>query len=623
MRISVMNAARFAVACGLVLGLFSAAAPSAPATAAPSTLKEAAQAKGRYFGGIMSTNSLANSTATSLAAREFGVITPENEMKWDTTEPSQGDFHYSRGDAIVDWAQSNGMRVRGHTLVWYNPDVESQLPAWVKQLPLDQVRAAMENHVTQQVSHYKGKLYAWDVVNEPFNDDGTYRNSVFYQAMGRDYIAIALRAAKAADPDVKLYLNDYSIEGDNTAKSNAMYDLVKWLKGQGVPLDGIGFESHFEVGKNPYGIQANMKRFSDLGVDVAVTEYDNRMRVTDPQTQNPVNPGDLNQQATDTANLISACLNTARCVGVSQWAVGDKDNWVPYFFQDQGAATLFDIGYQPKPAYYAALNAFGSSGGGGGSRQGSTSLGAYVWLIGAQSNKCLDRPANSGDGAQVQLWDCSGAANQAFLLAADGSVHVQDKCLDTPTGATAGAKAQVWGCSGAANQKWTLATDGTLRSNSSGLCAQALGDGTANATGIILKSCTATASQRWSFSNRPLINNPSGRCLDIPTGGGDGTQPQLWDCSGAANQSFKLDSNAALRVQDKCLDVPQGAGSGANAQIWGCSGAANQKWTLTASGAIVNPSSGLCLDALNQGTANTTEIILSSCTGASSQLWHM
>ncbi|GAA1173460.1 endo-1,4-beta-xylanase [Kitasatospora gansuensis] len=615
---SVTSALRAGAACALALGLFSAVAP--PAAAAPTTLKEAAQAKGRYFGGIMSSNSLNNPTATSLAAREFGVITPENEMKWDTSEPSPGNFNYGPGDRIQEWAAGKGMKVRGHTLVWYNPDVESQLPAWVKQLPLQQVRGAMENHVTQLVKHYKGKLLAWDVVNEPFNDDGSYRNSVFYQAMGKDYIAIALRAARAADPDVKLYLNDYNTEGDNSPKSNAMYNLAKQLKADGVPLDGIGLESHFEVGTVPSTIQSNMQRLTGLGLDVAVTEYDNRMQVKEKQNQTPVNPGDLNTQATETKNLVTACLNVARCVGMSQWAVGDADNWVPLFFPGSwGSATLFDVNYQPKPAYYAALNAFGGGSGGG---QGSTSLGAYVWLVGAKSGRCLDVPAG-GDGTQLQLWDCTGSSSQSFLLHADGSVRGGGKCLDAPNGAAPGWNLQVWSCSGAANQKWTLTTDGNLRSNSSGLCADPWGGATGNGTKLVLWNCYVGANQQWSFSSRPLIGDNSGRCLDVPLNGANGSLGQLWDCWASPNQTFTLTYDGSLRVQGKCLDFPTGGAPGTNLQIWDCGGTANQKWTLTSAGTIVNLASGLCLDTSYGATGNGARAILWTCHGGASQKWHM
>jgi endo-1,4-beta-xylanase len=330
-----------ATAAGAAVALAVGAA--GPASAA-STLRQGAEAQGRYFGTALTQSMLSNSTVTSIAGTQFDMATPGNEMKWDTTEASRGSFNFGPGDQIVSFAQSHNMRVRGHNLVWH-----SQLPSWVSSLPTNQVQSVMENHISTEATHYKGKVYAWDVVNEPFDDSGNLRTDIFYQAMGSGYIADALRTARAADPNAKLYLNDYNIEGSG-AKSNAMYSLVSSLKSQGVPIDGVGFESHFIVGQVPSTMQANMQRFAALGLDVAVTELDDR-------TQLPASTATINQQATDYGNVVKWCLAISRCVGVSQWGVGDPDSWVPGAFSGQGAATMYDNNYQPKPAYNAVVTA--------------------------------------------------------------------------------------------------------------------------------------------------------------------------------------------------------------------------------------------------------------------------
>ncbi|WP_432933123.1 endo-1,4-beta-xylanase [Microbispora sp. CA-135349] len=317
-----------------------------PAQAA-STLKASAEARGRYFGTALTRGDLGNGTLTNLAAAEFDMVTPGNEMKWDATEPSRGSFNFGSGDQIVSFAQSHGMRVRGHTLVWH-----AQLPAWVTGVQLNQIQSVMENHITTEATHYKGKVYSWDVVNEPYNEDGTLRQDVFYKAMGANYIANALRAAHAADPNAKLYINDYNIEGIN-AKSNALYSLAQSLLSQGVPLHGIGLESHFVVGQVPSSLQANMQRFADLGLDVAVTEIDDRIPM-------PADSSELQQQGADYGKVVNACLAVSRCVGVSQWGVDDGHSWIPGTFPGYGAAMMWDSGYKPKPAYTAALNALNS-----------------------------------------------------------------------------------------------------------------------------------------------------------------------------------------------------------------------------------------------------------------------
>ena len=153
---------------------------TAHAVLAPGTpLKTLAAANGsRYFGSDMTGDLLSNSNVTQLQAQQFSMLTPGNEMKWDTTEPSNGTFNFAPGDAIVNYATSNSERVRCHNLVWH-----SQLPSWVSSLPSNQVQAAMETHITTEATHFKGKCYAWDVVNEALNDDGTYRQSVFYKVL--------------------------------------------------------------------------------------------------------------------------------------------------------------------------------------------------------------------------------------------------------------------------------------------------------------------------------------------------------------------------------------------------------------------------------------------------------
>jgi len=341
------NALAAATAAVTVGGLLLAAVTS-QAGAAGTGLKTLAEAKGIYFGTALTQSNLGNSTLTAIAGAQFDMVTPGNEMKWDTTEPSNGNYNFGPGDAIVSFAQSHGMRVRGHNLVWH-----SQLPGWVSSLPSNQVQAAMEAHITTEATHYKGKVYAWDVVNEPFNEDGSLRQDAFTNAMGSGYIADALRTAHAADPNAKLYLNDYNIEGQN-AKSDGMYKLVSQLKAQGVPIDGVGLESHFIVGQVPSSMRANMQRFTALGLDVAVTELDDRM-------QTPASSGNLAQQATDYAAVVSNCLAVSHCVGVSQWGVGDADSWIPGAFPGQGAATMYDNNYQPKPAYNATANALGGT----------------------------------------------------------------------------------------------------------------------------------------------------------------------------------------------------------------------------------------------------------------------
>ncbi|MCC9306523.1 endo-1,4-beta-xylanase [Kitasatospora sp. RB6PN24] len=481
--IRLRHASAAAAALALVLGT-GALAATAPAQAAGSTLKAAAEADGRYFGTALDDSDLGVSGETAVAGAQFDALTPGNEMKWDTIEPSNGSYDFGPGDQLVQYAQAHGMRVRGHNLVWQN-----QLPSWVSDLPRNQVQSAMESHITTEATHYKGQVYSWDVVNEPMNGDGSLVGDVFYQAMGSGYIADALRTAHAADPAAKLYINDYGIEGEN-AKSNALYNLAQSLLSQGVPLGGIGFESHFIVGQVPSDMQANMQRFANLGLDVAVTELDDRVQL-------PASGSDLQQQATDYAAVVRDCLAVSRCVGVSQWGIDDAHSWIPGAFPGYGAATMYDGNDQPKPAYGAALSALGGSSSGGGGTTGE------VHAVGA--GKCLDVPnASTTAGTQVQVYDCWGGSNQIWTHTASDQLTVYGGgnrlCLDAyGKGTTNGTKVDVWPCNGQTNQQWHLNGDGSITGVQSGLCLDVSGASTANGALAQLWTCSGQSNQKWTL----------------------------------------------------------------------------------------------------------------------------
>jgi endo-1,4-beta-xylanase len=343
----------------LIVLVVTAALRTQPAMAA-TTLRQAAEARGIKFGtALIATSNLSSNTAyINVAGSQFDAVTPGNEMKWGTVEPTQGQFNWSGADTIVSFAQAHNQVVRGHNLVWH-----SQLPNWVNSTNFPSAQSVinvMTQHITTEATRFKGKLIAWDVVNEPFNEDGSFRSDIFSQATpgangqpGSGYIATALRTARAADPNPKLYLNDFNIEGVN-AKSNAMLSLVMSLKQQGVPIDGVGLESHFILGGVPSSLQQNIQRFVNAGVNVWITELDDRINL-------PASGANLAQQATDYANVIRACLGVTGCVGVTVWGFTDLDSWVPQAFPGQGAADIYDGSIQPKPSFNSSLTALGGS----------------------------------------------------------------------------------------------------------------------------------------------------------------------------------------------------------------------------------------------------------------------
>jgi endo-1,4-beta-xylanase len=285
-----------------------------------------------YVGTAIAAQILSESQYKTVASENFNCLTPENEMKWDAIEGTKGSPRYTSGDQLVTFAQQSNMKIRGHTLIWH-----SQVPGWVNSLSKTDLEAAMKKHITEVVTHYKGKLYAWDVVNEVFNEDGTLRDSIWKRNFNSSFIAEAFKMAHEIDPSAKLYINDYNVEGKNK-KSDGLYNLVKELQSQSVPVHGVGLQAHFTSGQLPHDLAENMQRFAALGLDVAITELDIGM-------QTPSNAQKLDQQAKDYATVFKACTSVSRCVGVTIWGFTDKHSWI------SGASALpWDDNYKPKPA---------------------------------------------------------------------------------------------------------------------------------------------------------------------------------------------------------------------------------------------------------------------------------
>lgn len=325
------------------------AAGTTAAHAADTPLRDLGAAKGKVIGTAV-TGAKLNGTYGDIAGSQFSSLTPGNAMKWESVEPSRGTYNWAEADQIVNFAGAHNQQVRGHTLVWH-----SQNPGWLTNgswTPA-QLSTLLQDHITTEVTRYKGRLAAWDVVNEPFNEDGTYRSTLWYNNLGSDYIAQALTWARAADPSAKLYINDYNVEGVG-AKSTALYNLVKSLKERGVPIDGVGLQAHLILGQVPATLQQNIQRFADLGVDVAITELDIRMQL-------PATDAKLAQQKADYQTVTAACVAVSRCVNLTVWGFTDSDSWIPDVFDGYGAATPYDENYQPKPAYYGIAEALGGT----------------------------------------------------------------------------------------------------------------------------------------------------------------------------------------------------------------------------------------------------------------------
>lgn len=293
-----------------------------------------------------------NDSKTKLFADQFNMVVCENEMKFDATEPEQGTFNYYYGDKTVDFAQKHNMRVRGHALVWY-----SQVASWVssdgkkndKNFSASELQDIIKCHIDNVVGHWKGKVAEWDVCNEVLDDDQSVvrtnptafklRSASIWNYAGEDYIEKAFRWAHEADPDAQLILNDYGVEFQGQAKAEAFYNLAKYLKDKGVPIDGVGLQCHLDVGNIDIDrLKATIDRFNAIGLRCVITELDLGM---DDNEANRL------QQAKDYYNIAKTAMEAANCNEIMVWGLSDDMTW-----RNNRNPLLYDVSLAPKDAYY-------------------------------------------------------------------------------------------------------------------------------------------------------------------------------------------------------------------------------------------------------------------------------
>ncbi|EOD49145.1 putative glycoside hydrolase family 10 protein [Neofusicoccum parvum UCRNP2] len=350
------------VAIAAAAAAFTAAAPSSEkhgdSGQRPKGLGELAKKAGlKYFGTAIDNVAFNNSKYLSIAydKHEFSQVTPANGQKWMYTEPERGVFNYTDGDQVIDPSLKAGQLRRCHTLLWHN-----QLPEWLtsQTWTRDELISILENHIKNVATYYEGKCYAWDVVNEAFEDNGTYRSDIWLDTIGPSYIPLAFQFA-AKYTTAKLYYNDYNIETANN-KTAAVQRLIRSFRAARppVPIHGVGLQSHFVAGGAPaYGEQvANMRAFAALGgLEVALTELDVRVEL-------PNDAAKTARQAADYADAVRACVDVDACVGVTVWDFYDPLSWVPATFPGQGDADLLWANFTRKPAYYSVADVLRSAG---------------------------------------------------------------------------------------------------------------------------------------------------------------------------------------------------------------------------------------------------------------------
>jgi GH35 family endo-1,4-beta-xylanase len=306
---------------------------------------------GRLVGSASNNTALANDpTYVTTLANELTYVTPENAMKWGTLQPVDAThWDFTQADAVVNAAEAAHQAIKGHTLIWHQ-----QLPPFVNSsvAPAD-LQKMINANIDTVVGHYRGRLRAWDVVNEAIDDSANLRDSVFSEAFGADFIAAAFKRAHKADPKAKLFYNDYGTEVQN-AKSDAVYALVKGLVAARVPIDGVGFQMHLDARFPPseQAIIDNFARFTALGLRVNISELDVQVRnIIDTRANK------LALQKQIYHRVVAACAATRACEAVTTWGYTDKYSWIDTTFGADDPLEL-DDNYQRKPAYYAMVDGF-------------------------------------------------------------------------------------------------------------------------------------------------------------------------------------------------------------------------------------------------------------------------
>ena len=345
----------FAVVLGaaMVAACSSSSSPrssSAPAThRATATLRELADRRHLLIGSAVADRPLrTEADYRHVLAREFNLVEPEDVMKWSTVHPARDTYDFTAGDRLVRFAEQHGMKVRGHNLVWENFN-----PAWLTALTPSRPEAIalLRDHITAVVSHYRGKIAQWDVVNEALaeGDHGSMRDGVWLRWIGPEYVPMAFRFAHDADPSAQLFYNDYDWRSPGP-KTDHILELAQHIRETGAPIDGVGIQLHVLHSLKVAAELSKLRAIARAGFDVAMTEVDNRRKL-------PTTTAALDDQERKFGDLLGMCLAIPRCRTFNLWGFTDRHSWIPGSFPGFGAGTVMDKRLRPKPAFFALRRA--------------------------------------------------------------------------------------------------------------------------------------------------------------------------------------------------------------------------------------------------------------------------
>ncbi|RMF15771.1 MAG: endo-1,4-beta-xylanase [Candidatus Dadabacteria bacterium] len=311
-------------------------------------LKVAAARAGIDIGVAARASEFVNdATYATFITSQFSMVVAENAMKFQALHPHPVTYRFDRADAFVDRARAAGLKVRGHTLIWYGG------AKWVREGEWDDQPGALEqamlDHVTTVVGHFRGRVCCWDVVNEAISGYWGLRRNVWTKHIGQDFIAKAFRAAHEADPDAKLFYNDFRVEGLRP-KADRLVNLISTLQAEGVPIHGVGLQAHMHFSlPSRDELIAQLDRLAALGVEIHLTEVDLGI-------PKPVTNGKRIKQAIRYRRLVDACLAVPACTAIVFWGTDDSRSWIPYFYKNFAEPLPFDADLRPKLPYYAILD---------------------------------------------------------------------------------------------------------------------------------------------------------------------------------------------------------------------------------------------------------------------------
>jgi endo-1,4-beta-xylanase len=302
-----------------------------------------------------------------LIIKNFNSVTAENVMKIGRIHPEENRYNWEPADQIVAFGEANGMKVRGHTLCWHN-----QTPDWLfkdkdgKQVSKDILLQRLKEHITAVVTRYKGKIYAWDVVNEVIDDSASkyFRESLWYQICGEDFIAKAFQYAHEADPNALLFYNDYNTE--NPTKRKKIIELVNKLKANGVPIHGIGLQGHWSIFEpSETSLRESLKQFSALGMPIQITELDVSVYRSESGRREKMAEepdeftAEMEQLQLEQYKMFFKVLREFKSSisGITFWNVTDKRSWLDNFpvRGRKNYPLLFDQELKPKKAYWEVV----------------------------------------------------------------------------------------------------------------------------------------------------------------------------------------------------------------------------------------------------------------------------